>query len=106
MATFLEIAIQVLKAVIPALGSLIGGPFGAIAGWLLGIATEYLAKALERYAKFAKIDGVVKDQLKKMGTATEIYKAVQANPFASDEERAKAHEAFRIAAINLSRIRL
>lgn len=102
----LSLAIQVLGKLIPALGGLLGGPLG----WLAGLAISYLSGLLydlvERLARFASIDAQVHKDLAGAKVAQAVLVAAQKNPNTTEAERAKALEDFTSAVRSLGKFKL
>lgn len=93
----LEIGIKILSSLIPSLSGLLGGPIGWIVSWLVGKLTGILYNLVERYMRFAEIDAKVKKDLADAIHVTEVYRSLQNNPAATEQEKNDAKEKFRDA---------
>lgn len=96
----LELGIGLLSKFVPFLGTLLGGPLGWIAGWLLGKATDVLYTLVEQYLKFKEIDREVQTKLDAAKLATGVLKN------SSKENRADALQKFKDSVRDLGRLRL
>lgn len=96
-AILLPIGIAVLKALIPALGGLMGGPFG----WLAGLAVSWLGGKLQAMIQRLGIinNNAARGQELSKGAseATEKWKLAAANKELSKEEKDKAYAEFKRA---------
>jgi hypothetical protein len=102
----LGLGITVVKALIPWLGTLLGGPLGFVASWAAGYLAGLLYDLVERYARFAAIDSEVLGQVQVAKTETAAFKAVQDNPASTPEVKNAAKEKLRLALIALGRVQL
>lgn len=96
----LQLGIGLLSKFVPFLGTLLGGPLGWIAGWLLGKATDLLYQLVEQYLKFKEIDREVAKDLDAARIATEELKK------STEADKSEAMEKFKLAVRDLGRLRL
>lgn len=96
----LQLGIGLLSKFVPFLGTLLGGPLGWIAGWLLGKATDLLYTMVERYLKFKQIDRDIQMKLDAAKLATGVLRN------SSVENRTDALQKFKDSVRDLGRLRL
>ena len=103
----LSLGIALLGKVIPVLAGVTATP---IIGWLVGLLTSYLSGVLSEmittWARYREIDAQVNKEVEEAGLATQNLDVVQKDPNASEADRAKALEKFRLSMAALTRYRV
>lgn len=102
----LQVGIGLLSKFVPFLGTLLGGPLGWLAGWVLGKATDALYLLIDRYLKFKDIEHEVAARLITAKLATDALKVLEVKTDVSKDEKDAALAAFRLAVRDLGRVKL
>lgn len=93
----LQVGIQALGKIIPALGGFLGGPLGFLAtlaiSWLSGLLFDWI----EKLRKFGAVDKRYLDIANGVKAANDAYIAVVDKPDSTSEQKAKAYDDFKAA---------
>lgn len=103
----LSLGISLLGKFIPFLATLTGMP---VIGWIIGLGVSYLSgvlyKMIETWARYNAIDNAVSKEVTEAQKKTEELKIIQNDPTATEADRAKKLEEFRLAVRNLTKYRV
>lgn len=102
----LQLAMGALSQVVPALGGLLGGPFGWLASWALGIAVNWGYSLIAYWMKRIGINQDEIDDVTAAQNATKLWVQLEGMTNVSQADRDKVLQAFILAHVNLGRIKL
>lgn len=91
----LQGGIRALGAIIPALGSFLGGPFGFLASMAINFLTGILYSMVERLSRYAGVDARILAVVAEAKVTTAALEAVERDPQATQEQKDKAYEDFK-----------
>lgn len=105
LGSILKIGINLLIKALPFIGSLIGGPLGWIAGFIVSELAGSLIKLVDEAIRLGVVDKAVRAEVETLAKASSDYFAlvdkIQKGETVTEEEKAAARKALKDATKNL-----